>query len=81
MRLFEESFAGTTIKNLSLETLRNLAVLLPPEYEQRKISIYLDNKCSQIDTDISKRQQLIDKLKEYKKSLIYEVVTGKREVE
>ncbi len=41
---------------------------------------YLDNKCSQIDSLISIKQQKIEKLKEYKKSLIYEYVTGKKEV-
>ncbi|MEE3453362.1 restriction endonuclease subunit S [Dialister sp.] len=58
-----------------------IRIPVPKIREQNIISKFLDKKCTQIDADISKRQQLIDKLKEYKKSLIYEVVTGKREVE
>jgi type I restriction enzyme S subunit len=42
---------------------------------------YLDERCSAMDTLISKKQQFLDELENYKKSLIYEYVTGKREVE
>lgn len=48
--------------------------------EQESIITYLDDKCSKIEISIEKKEQIIEKLKEYKKSLIYEVVTGKREV-
>lgn len=48
--------------------------------EQLKISIYLDEKCAKIDEAISHKEQVIEKLTEYKKSLIYECVTGKRKV-
>ena len=48
--------------------------------EQHQIADYLDKKCSAIDKSIEQKQAIIEKLKEYKKSLIYEVVTGKREV-
>lgn len=47
--------------------------------EQQEIASYLDKKCTAIESAISKKTSLIDKLKEYKKSLIYECVTGKRE--
>ena len=77
---FELSFSGTTIKNLSLETLRNLYIVFPTQQEQSKIANYLDKKCYQIDETIEKKEQLIEKLTEYKKSLIYECVTGKRRV-
>ena len=48
--------------------------------EQKEISNYLDKKCTAIDTAIEQKQNLIEKLTEYKKSLIYECVTGKKEV-
>ena len=52
----------------------------PPIEEQQAISDYLDSKCSQIDKLIALKQQKIEKLQQYKKSLIYEYVTGKKEV-
>lgn len=78
--IFELSFAGTTINNLSLETLRNLRVCVPPHEEQDAIVVYLDEKCCQIDRLIAIKQEKIEKLEQYKKSLIYEYVTGKKEV-
>ena len=53
----------------------------PSIAEQKDIADYLDKKCPQIDDAISKRILLVNKLIEYKKSLIYEVVTGKRELQ
>lgn len=51
----------------------------PSNEEQQEIVAYLDNKCSKIDALIEIKQKKIDKLNEYKKSLIYEYVTGKKE--
>ena len=48
--------------------------------EQEQISNYLDEKCSKIERLIKQKEQVIEKLTEYKKSLIYECVTGKIEV-
>ena len=48
--------------------------------EQEEIADYLDAKCAEIDKLVVKKEQLIKELESYKKSLIYEVVTGKREV-
>ena len=48
--------------------------------EQKEIADYLDAKCAEIDGLIAKKEQLVKELEGYKKSLIYEVVTGKREV-
>ena len=48
--------------------------------EQKKIADYLDDVCPKIDNEIEKREKLLEKVLEYKKSLIYEVVTGKKEV-
>ena len=74
------SLNGTTIPNLSLNTLYNFPTILPPASEQAEIADYLDAKCAEIDKLIAKKEQLVKELESYKKSLIYEVVTGKREV-
>ena len=60
--------------------LSGIIVAIPKLEEQQQIADYLDIKCSAIDKSIEQKQAIIEKLKEYKKSLIYEVVTGKREV-
>ena len=79
--IFELSFAGTTINNLSLQTLRKTNVLLPPKTEQKKIVKYLDKKCAEIDGAIEEKKEQLDTLEQYKKSVIYEYVTGKKEVQ
>lgn len=66
--------------DLSREGFRNLPVIIPPLKEQEAIAAYLDNKCSQIDTIIAQKENLISQLQEYKKSIIFEYVTGKKEV-
>lgn len=53
---------------------------LPPKEEQQRIVPYLDEKCAQIDRLIALKQSKIEKLEQYKRSLIYEYVTGKKEV-
>lgn len=55
-------------------------VLSLPMDEQQQIASYLDSKCSDIDSLIAVKQQKIEELKSYKKSIIYEYVTGKKEV-
>ena len=59
---------------------KGIKVPTPLYEEQVEIANYLDEKCELIDKSIEDRQQAIDKLLDYKKSLIYEVVTGKKEV-
>ena len=71
---------GSIMDGLNSSIVKNLFLLLPPRKEQQDIVNYLDAKCSQIDTLISLKQSKIDALKEYKKSIIYEYVTGKKEV-
>ncbi len=78
--LFDLERTGTTIFNLSLETLRNLKICIPPSVEQEEIVDHLNNKIKRLDTLVSEKQSLIEDLEAYKKSLIYEVVTGKRKV-
>ncbi|KWW27204.1 MAG: type I restriction enzyme, S subunit [bacterium P3] len=69
-----------TRASLSQELLKSMPVLLPPFDEQQAIASYLDGKCSEIDNLIAVKQQKIEKLKEYKKSVIYEAVTGKTDL-
>lgn len=69
-----------TRASLSQELLKRLPVLLPPIDEQLTIAAHLEQKCSNIDEAINKKYAVIEKLIKYKKSLIYEAVTGKLEV-
>lgn len=60
--------------------LREIRVPTPSLEEQQSIASYLDTKCAEIDALIAIKQAKIDELKDYKKSVIYEYVTGKKEV-
>lgn len=66
--------------NISQDVVARMKILIPPLDEQKEITDYLDAKCAEIDKLIAKKEQLVRELESYKKSLIYEVVTGKREV-
>lgn len=66
--------------NLGIDSIRRTKLHYPPYDEQCRIYEYLSNKCSGIDSAITQKQAVIEKLTGYKKSLIYEVVTGKKEV-
>ena len=68
------------LKRVSSYFLKNDAILLPTLDEQKIIAKYLDNKCAEIDSLIAEKEKLITNLEEYKKSLIYEYVTGKKDV-
>ena len=69
-----------TQQNIGMRTLETLLLVLPSIEEQEFIVHYLDKKCSEIDEMISIKQSKIESLKEYKKSIIYECVTGKKDV-
>ena len=71
---------GSAVPSMTQRDLNSVQFPYVLYEEQKQIADYLDKKCSKIDENISKRQALIEKLNEYKKSLIYEVVTGKMEV-
>ena len=73
-------FLTSTVNQLTLGVFNNMNLVLPSEEEQQQIVDYLDNKCSEIDKIISEKEQLVKDLEIYKKSLIYECVTGKRQV-
>lgn len=59
---------------------RQISIPYPPKAEQQEIAEYLDRKCADIDSMISKKNELLAELENYKKSLIFEYVTGKKEV-
>lgn len=73
-------FIQSTIQNIGADKYSVMPIIIPPLSEQQSIADYLDQKCSEIDELISIKQQKIEKLKDYKKSLIFECVTGKRKV-
>ncbi len=74
------SWTFGTQQNIGMRTLETLLIVLPPIEEQEAIVDYLDTKCAEIDTLISLQQSKIEALKEYKKSIIYEYITGKKEI-
>lgn len=76
-----ESSAGVKVFSVTQKILMNSFMLLPPLDEQQEIVNYLDSKCSEIDKLIEAKQKLLTELQSYKKSVIYEYVTGKKEVE
>ena len=71
---------GTKMPRANADFIMNMSVVCPSEKEQQVIVSFLDKKCSEIDEMISIKQSKIEALKEYKKSLIYECVTGKKDV-
>lgn len=67
-------------KNIAFEDFANSEMPVPPLPEQKAIADYLDEKCSAIDATIAEKKKQLKTLEEYKKSLIFEYVTGKKEV-
>ena len=79
-RVMDYGSAKTTVPSVRLPMIQNFCVCIPTSSEQNKILAFLANKCAKLDTliaSISKKQW---QLNQYKKSLIYEYVTGKKEV-
>ena len=76
----ENKWTYGTQQNIGMRALERLIVSYPTLKEQRQIADYLDDKCTEIDNLIAIKQQKIEELKDYKKSIIYEYVTGKKEV-
>ena len=73
--------AGSAMPRVTLKKINSLKGLLIPLNDQHSIASYLDEKCADIDRLIALKQQKIESLKDYKKSVIYEVVTGKTIIE
>lgn len=76
----KQLMTGSALKRVSVEKNANLYIVLASLKEQREIVEYLDKKCVQIDELIVCKQKQIEKIEKYKKSLIYEYVTGKKRV-
>ena len=76
----EANSTGISYPAINSSKLINLKILIPPLSEQTTISNLLDFKSLEIDTLISIKQNKIQELNEYKKSIIYEYITGKKEV-
>ena len=81
----KDEFTRTAIKstqlNLNIDRVKETFIPVTLDSnEQCEIENYLESKCAEIDGLIAKKEQLVKELESYKKSLIYEVVTGKRKV-
>lgn len=85
MSCFTEQFnllgSGTTFKEISASDFSNFPMPYPSIQEQQEIATYLDLKCSKIDALIESKERFIKDLEMYRKSLIFEYITGKKEVE
>ena len=71
---------GSAMQHLTKINMDNSKIVMPPIADQRAIATYLDTKCSEIDSLVALKQQKIETLKDYKKSVIYECVTGKTDI-
>lgn len=74
------SGVGAGLTRLYTDELYSICCLLPSQDEQKEIICYLNQKINEIDTLIAKKEQYLSEIENYKKSLIYEYVTGKKEV-
>ena len=71
---------GGNREGMSADAIKNSPIMIMSLDEQKEIAAYLDTKCIEIDSLISKKEQFLTELESYKKSMIYEYVTGKKEV-
>lgn len=70
----------STRPELGIDGLRNLLVVVPPVEKQQEIATYLNHQCAELNSAIATNASMIEKLKEYRQSVIYEAVTGKIEI-
>lgn len=80
VNIVDSSTYGTKMPRANWEFISCMPIILPPLNEQKDIASYLEGKCAEIDLLITVKQQKIEMLKDYKKSLIFECVTGKKEI-
>jgi type I restriction enzyme S subunit len=80
INVIDGSTYGAKMPRASWEFMGNLSCIVPPIEEQKRIAEFVNSKCAEIDNAIEQKQKLIDRLNDYKKSLIFEAVTGKIEV-
>ena len=75
------SYLTSTINQLTNQNFSNMKIIFcNSEKEQKEIVDFLDKKCSEIDSLISDKKEQLEKLASYKQSMIYEYVTGKKEI-
>ena len=79
-KVMDKGSAQSTVPSVRLPMIQDFVFCIPTEDEQQKIVAYLNGKCSNIDSLVADKEALIADLEAYKKSLIFEVVTGKRKV-
>lgn len=75
-----ERVYGIKLFSITQKIFKELTIIMPSTEEQQQITDFLDKQCTEIDSLISQKETLLKDLELYKKSLIYECVTGKREV-
>jgi type I restriction enzyme, S subunit len=80
IELIENNWSYGTQPNIGMNVIENLSIVVPPISEQKQIVEYLDEQTGLIDKTISIEEKRIELIKEYRQSLISEVVTGKRKV-
>lgn len=79
-KVMDKGSAQSTVPSVRLPMIQDFVFCIPSEDEQQKIVAYINEKCSNIDSIVADKEALITDLEFYKKSLIFEVVTGKRKV-
>lgn len=79
-QLKQKASNTTAQPKLNKDNLKSVMVVLPPLEEQKQISSFLDSQCEIIDSLISEKISLVEDIESFKRSLIYETVTGKRKV-
>lgn len=77
IKIVDASTYGTKMPRAGIDFIKNMQIPLPETREQNRIVEHLDSVCMKIDLEINKRNRLLERLRRYKKSLIYEAVTGK----
>ena len=78
--MVDRSTYGTKMPRANADYIKNMQIAIPSIDEQEEIVLYLDQKCAEIDTLIEKKTSLLEEMETYKKSLIFDYVTGKKEV-
>lgn len=76
----DNSTYGVKMPRANIGFIENMFIPIPPIEEQQQIADYLDRNCTEIDKIISEKKQQIETIEEYKKSLIFEYVTGKKDI-
>lgn len=80
VKTVDDSTLGVKMPRANIEFIKNVFIPVAPKSEQQQIVDYLDSKCTEIDGIIFEKKKQLETLEQYKKSLIYEYVTGKKEV-